>query len=576
MENSISNSTQLTKIKGALSSVSFGGNLIEVAALTSLIGSTAAESLALGDKGPAGLVWAMMTVFGAIPVVRLFIATTTPGWLRESMGVSNAKSDAVVGLFQNTDAAFRFQDRKEPATAVECEMRNARTADMKDSPMDSKRRFVYVFNQRTIHILNCIPFSLPGDDLKVYSFVEDPWRDKRYASWYTYLDWGLLALSAVGKLGEFTLLWRSDAHMLAWVSLSTWSFFFSAALILRLHSLWGSSRKSEVDIITGTLPTCSSPGGDRKILLGIPKSVRVHVLWRIIWGFGVFVGIATVGTTYFALSQYTSNEAFLIWVAFQALWLSTRSALYYFLSNREGQYHVGLEGKPWGKVDVQDRARIRHLVYTLSKYQIQLHPRSPLSYEDDILMPERVENLQSVYPASPGDKNVSLSICGVIPDTVLSSASWVFGCKEGGFDFYDTCIIVLNTPTGVISIPAARALSTRPLNAIPEIDSEEGVDLIHLPRGGSLPQGSVALKDNGIEVKWCYWIPCSEGRWLYFTTEQTKNRGSKDAAILSDLEVTDLLNNGRVINISLKHVDEVKEILHYSTLACGYLLNLLR
>lgn len=122
-KSTVSNSTELTKIKGALSSFNFGGSLIEIAALTSLIGSTAAESLALGDKGPAGLVWAMMTVFGAIPVVRLFIATSTPGWLREIMGVSNAKSDAVVGLFQDADKTFMFQDRKEPAIAVESEMK---------------------------------------------------------------------------------------------------------------------------------------------------------------------------------------------------------------------------------------------------------------------------------------------------------------------------------------------------------------------------------------------------------------------------------------------------------------------
>jgi hypothetical protein len=40
-----------------------GNGLIEIAALTSLVGSAAAESLALGDKGPAGLVWATMTTY---------------------------------------------------------------------------------------------------------------------------------------------------------------------------------------------------------------------------------------------------------------------------------------------------------------------------------------------------------------------------------------------------------------------------------------------------------------------------------------------------------------------------------
>ena len=120
-KDSIANSTEVKALKSGLSTFNFGSSLIEIAALTSLIGSTAAESLALGDKGPAGLAWAMMTVFGAIPVVRLFIATATPGWLRESMGVSNPKSDAVVGLFQDSDERFRFAGRGSPAIAVECE-----------------------------------------------------------------------------------------------------------------------------------------------------------------------------------------------------------------------------------------------------------------------------------------------------------------------------------------------------------------------------------------------------------------------------------------------------------------------
>jgi hypothetical protein len=58
----LENSTE--SISG-LSIFNFGNGLIEIVALTSLIGSTAAQSLAIGDKGPAGLAWATMTIFGA-------------------------------------------------------------------------------------------------------------------------------------------------------------------------------------------------------------------------------------------------------------------------------------------------------------------------------------------------------------------------------------------------------------------------------------------------------------------------------------------------------------------------------
>jgi hypothetical protein len=61
-----------TDIKTGLGSINLGNGLVEIAALTSLIGSAAAESLALGDKGPGGFAWAMMTIFGALSVVKLF------------------------------------------------------------------------------------------------------------------------------------------------------------------------------------------------------------------------------------------------------------------------------------------------------------------------------------------------------------------------------------------------------------------------------------------------------------------------------------------------------------------------
>ena len=329
----------------------------------------------------------------------------------------------------------------------------------------------------------------------------------------------------------------------------------------------------EIDIITGSLPTCSTAGGERKVLLGIPKSPRLHMIWRVIWGLGAVVGIATVVASYLALGHSTSSEVFFVWTGFQVLWLGLRSTLFYLLSNREGKYHVGLEGKPWAKVNTQERARLRRLVFALSRYQIHQHPRLPLSYVGDVDTLDTLDNVQSEYPLSSDDKDVIISVHGVIPDTILASLSWVFGSKKGGFDFYDTSIIILNTPDGPSSIPAARALSTQPVQET--LDSEQGADLAHLPRGGLLPQGNQASFDSDINMKWCYWVPCSEGRWLYFSTERTKNKGLRNAVVLSDLQVTDMLNDGKVF-ISLKHVDEVKEIVENSRLACGHLVELLR
>jgi hypothetical protein len=436
------------------------------------------------------------------------------------------------------------------------------------------RRDVYVFDQRTANILHAIPSSSPGEDLKVYSFIPDPWR-KETASHHSWIDWISLLFSMIAKLAEFIVLRRYGASPLAWITISTWLLFFSGALVLQLHGLRRQALDSEIDTITGSLPTCSTAGGARKVLLGIPKSPRLHIIWRITWGIGGVIGIATVVATYIALSHSSSNEVFFIWTGFQALWLGMRSTLFYLLSDREGQYHVGLKGKPWAKANPQEKARLRRLVFALSKYQIHQHPRSPLSYVEDMDSVDKLENVQSEYPLSSGEKTITISVQDVIPDTILSSLSWVFGSKQGGYDFYDTAIIILNTPNGTISIPAARALSTKTL-LLENLDAEQGSGDTHLPRGGLLPQGGVASSwGRSIDVQWWYWIPCSGGHWLFFTTEQTKSKGSSKAVVMSDQQVTDMLGSGKIY-ISLRHVDEVKEIVENSTIACTHLLELLK
>ena len=89
-----------------------------------------------------------------------------------------------------------------------------------------------------------------------------------------------------------------------------------------------------------------------------------------------------------------------------------------------------------------------------------------------------------------------------------------------------------------------------------------------------LPQGSRKLKyPNG--VGWCFWVPCPDGQWLYFTTPQASGKGTRQASILSDQQITDTLARGELF-ISLKHVNEVKEIIENSASAYEYLLELSR
>ena len=111
---------------GSTSFLNVGSGLIEIAALTALIGSATAESLTLGNKGAAGLAWAAMSTFGALSVVKACVAGATPGWLRETLGVRNDATDSAIGLSLDLNSGYRNREdiaRKNlgEAVGVTCE-----------------------------------------------------------------------------------------------------------------------------------------------------------------------------------------------------------------------------------------------------------------------------------------------------------------------------------------------------------------------------------------------------------------------------------------------------------------------
>lgn len=86
---------------------SLGNGLVEIAALTALIGSTTAESLILGSRGAAGLPWASLSAFGSLFLLKACIAAATPSWLRDTLGVRTPNCDAAVGLSLNLKRASK-------------------------------------------------------------------------------------------------------------------------------------------------------------------------------------------------------------------------------------------------------------------------------------------------------------------------------------------------------------------------------------------------------------------------------------------------------------------------------------
>lgn len=92
-------------------SFNVGTGLINLAALTALVGSSTIESLMLGSRSTAGLPWAALSTFGVISVVKASVTGISPGWLRETLGVRSALSDSFLGIGLDLMRSVRGETR---------------------------------------------------------------------------------------------------------------------------------------------------------------------------------------------------------------------------------------------------------------------------------------------------------------------------------------------------------------------------------------------------------------------------------------------------------------------------------
>jgi hypothetical protein len=423
-----------------------------------------------------------------------------------------------------------------------------------------------VFSLRTTNIIRAVPVCSSGDALKVYFFTPDTYQ-KDISLHHAWRDRLSLLLSTV-KLAEVGLFLYYNAVALAYVTFLTWLFFFLAGVALHFYGLlvgkWHKAGyTSVIDTIAGSLPTPSKEGGPRKVLLGVPSDPRRH-LWKIIWAMGSLVCVVSVVATYIALGQVVDPRIFFMWTGLQIFWLALRSAFFHIAEDQDRLYRSSLPGKPWARVGEGEKTRVRRLMFALAKYQIYVHPRGLSNYVEDLPLLDRLHNVKAQYPLARTESlTIPITVRGVVGDTLLSSACWISGSKMSAFDFYDTCVLILHVKDHILSIPAARVLSgTRTSQTV---DEEQGDQLDWPPRGSS------AMSGGNI---WAYWIPCDDGRWLYLKAEVMKLKGLKDAAVLTDDQVTEKLTN-KELYVSLRHVDEIKEVVRNSTEACMYLSELL-
>ncbi|KAL8900096.1 MAG: hypothetical protein Q9207_005864 [Kuettlingeria erythrocarpa] len=542
-----------------LASSDFGAGLIEIAALTALIGSTTAESLVLGNRGAPGLLWGTMSIFGALSVIKACVAAATPGWLRETIGVRSKETDGALGIALTlNDSSLRNRRHAVGVCGVSCEIiRDGGELSEKAEgaeATETARRDVYAFDQSVSGILDLIPDEESQEAFHI--LVPDVYYHE-IATRIFWKDWAAILLSTV-KLVEVFMLWKHNALKLCLIGLCSWIYFFCVSMALQAagvsREMSGRARERQLDILAGPLPTPVKAGGQFKILLGAPYNVRHSRLWRVAWILGSLVSIGSVVAAYMALSSQ-KPMIFAEWVGFQSLWLVLRSSFYHIAENADRVFqHPILLRKEWAGLSRPLKARVRGLVHALSLYQMHVHPRGFYCYGEDDRTIRDTYIPRLLFPLSAQHRadgtSTTIFISAVLGDTLLSSASFVKGRKFAPLDKYDTCVVIIRTPEGEIAVPAARVMTGTPPPRNPD-HVETGFELLLPPRGGANRGKS--------DCTWWYWIPCEEGWWMEVHTTDLRIRGERHAKVISGASLTKHLSSGELY-ISISEVAHVEEI----------------
>ncbi|KAJ7616734.1 hypothetical protein B0H17DRAFT_1115216 [Mycena rosella] len=536
---------------GFLGSFSFSNNLVEVGALTALVGSSVAESLVLGNRGAAGISWAATSSFGTLSVVKACFCGANSGWLRETLGIRTASSDLAVGLelpHESNRAAKVRRNIGEPL-AIFCHAQDNAGSGKGHNSHKGKVAWsdVYAFDHSTSLMLRGVPDTAIGTPLQVFTY-----GNYTFPRPYSRFQFPAIILSSA-KLVEVYILWRHAAP---------WAFFFLGAVIIQAQELLlGRHPEPEMgslDIIAGHLPMVSRRGGRRKVVLGAAENPKTSFSWRLFWASGALVSTASIILSYIIMSQQP-RSAVLIWAGFQLLWLAVRILVYHLADPENPTALRILVVRPWSTLPAQLKERVADLTFALAKCQSMIHPRGQAQYAGDTfasgdltlisdgIKPPNLYPLPDLNPTS-----FPVEIKAVFGDTMLSSAIWITGSEATPMDLYDSCIVVFSicqsnhvaSPRRSVAVPAARVLSGIGI----AFDAEKTAP-------NYVPKGAPNL---GYGLTWWYWIPCRTGLWLQIQIPaQGKTVGIHQVDVCTDSQVSGLLAAGS-LNIGLKDVDEVK------------------
>ena len=427
-----------------------------------------------------------------------------------------------------------------------------------DDLQDFILRDVYVFDQLTAHALNSLPPPQSTGVPRVHVFL--PLPNERAP--VTKRDWLALFLSLI-KLVEVYILWALQAPILGLVSAMPWFYFFLAGTIIN-HHISGQTRKEfrrgRMDILAGQLPTTIKAGGTHQILLGVPQAYRQGSRWKVTWTLGSVICIAALVLCYLAVRRSQSVAPF--WLAFQGLWLLLRTAYFYFAKELDAQFHMISASEEWKSLTYDLKTRVRLLAVGLSWSLKHSHPRGSYTYTGDLLS---LREIQRVLPVSPDDlhhhfpldatistnTSLELSLVGAIGDTTLTAVAWLGGSPLSGMDLYDCCLLFIAWQGDqILRIPAMRVLASLTPYVNPQSDEEKRMELLAIPKGSP----NWGMED----VKWVYWVPCEDGRWLQFESFDAIIEGKRKGRVMTSDQLAANLAE-KTLGISLTKMEQVEQ-----------------
>ncbi|KAJ7656183.1 hypothetical protein B0H17DRAFT_1098509 [Mycena rosella] len=556
----------------------FSNNLVEVGALTALVGSSVAESPILGNRGAAGISWAATSSFGTISIIKACFCGANGGWSRETLGIRTTSSDLAVGLelpHESNRAAKVRRNIGEPL-GIFCRTQPDSAASPKGhNSCKGKLAWsdVYAFDHSTSLMLRGVPDTAIGTPLQVFTY-----GNFTFLRPYSRFQFPAIILSSA-KLVEVYILWRHGSSILGMASAAPWAFFFLGAVIIQAQELrLGRHPEPEMgslDIMTGHLPMVSRRGGRRKVVLGAAENSKTSFPWQLFWASSALILTASIIFSYIIMGQQPRPVVF-IWASFQLLWLAVRIFVYHFADPANPTALRILVVRPWSTLPAQLKEHVIDLTFALAKCQSMIHPRGQAQYAGDTfasgdltLISDGIKppNLYSLLDPNP--TSFPVDIKAVFGDMMLSSAIWITGSEVTPMDLYDSCIVVFSIrqsnhvafPRRSVAVPAARVLSGIGM----AFDAEKTVP-------NYVPKGAPNL---GYGLTWWYWIPCRTGLWLQIQIPaQGKTVGIHQVDVRTDAQVSGLLVAGS-LNIGLKDVDEVKAAVALSRKAREACLELL-